>query len=335
MDGLLAKIKAHSSLDAVSSSSGDHDALVVVYSDLGALRVHQAPMVAGWMEAAQPFVNVDKEFGKSVVLIPTSSSLMASGGRLVLSPAGSLDDDTDDVRKIADAVKAGVARAIEAGARRPVICVTLSPPPTEARGGSIDADYSRWVEVALLAAMDASYVTLVVREHRLATQGEGAAVVEKLESIDLVAAGGQSFAAGELDQAVRRACAIEAGRRLAVDMGYGDSERMTPYNCAQTIERAVRGVAGIEYQEIKDLDVIKREYPLLYHSARASLPEKSAWPCVVKLEYRSPAPDKVREHIYMVGKGVTFDTGGISLKTCGSMRGMSRDKLGACGVAGF
>ncbi|KAJ2683250.1 hypothetical protein H4R19_007019, partial [Coemansia spiralis] len=59
------------------------------------------------------------------------------------------------------------------------------------------------------------------------------------------------------------------------------------------------------------------------------------WPCIVKLEYRSPEPAKVKEHLYLVGKGVTYDTGGISLKTGGSMRGMSRDKLGACGVAGF
>ncbi|KAJ2345574.1 hypothetical protein GGF43_005184, partial [Coemansia sp. RSA 2618] len=39
--------------------------------------------------------------------------------------------------------------------------------------------------------------------------------------------------------------------------------------------------------------------------------------------------------LFLVGKGVTYDTGGISLKIGGSMRGMSRDKLGACGVAGF
>ncbi|KAJ1892507.1 hypothetical protein LPJ71_007416, partial [Coemansia sp. S17] len=84
-----------------------------------------------------------------------------------------------------------------------------------------------------------------------------------------------------------------------------------------------------------DLDVIKREYPLLYNSARASFSEPSTWPCVVKLEYRSPAPAEVKEHLYLVGKGVTYDTGGITIKIGAAMRGMSRDKLGACGVAGF
>ncbi|KAI8321056.1 Zn-dependent exopeptidase, partial [Martensiomyces pterosporus] len=263
----------------------------------------------------------------SVALIPSAS---VGGGRLVLSPTGTLNDDTDDVRKYQEAVKAGVARAIEAGAKRPAVLLAQSPP---AVGEVPDADFSRWIEVALLGALDASYVTLVVREHRQATQG-AEAVLEKLSSIDLVVPG--SVSAADLDKAAKRVKAIESGRRLAVvDMGYGDPERMTPYSCAEIIEAAVKAIPGIEYQEIKDLDVLRKEYPLLYNSARASLAEKKTWPCVVKLEYRSPEPAKVNEHLYVVGKGVTYDTGGITLKIGSAMRGMSRDKLGACGLAGF
>ncbi|KAJ2360498.1 hypothetical protein IW150_007481, partial [Coemansia sp. RSA 2607] len=206
------------------------------------------------------------------------------------------------------------------------------PPPTEDER-SHDADFSRWIEVCILAALEASYVTLVVREHRLATCKQDKAVVENLESVEFVFS--HSVSQDEINKAVKRAKAIETGRRLAVDMGYGDPERMTPYNCAEYIKAAVDGVQGITYEEIKDLDVIKREYPLLYNSARASFSEKKTWPCVVKLEYQSPEAAKVKEHLYLVGKGVTYDTGGISLKIGGSMRGMSRDKLGACGVAGF
>ncbi|KAJ2895690.1 hypothetical protein GGI21_001213 [Coemansia aciculifera] len=323
----LPQIKAHASLGALSSA--DNDALVVVYSEYAGFSSLQSAGIAQIIDAAQPFAKVDKEFGKSVVLVPAAT---VGGGRLVLSPMGSLDDDTDDVRKIADAVKAGVVRAIEAGARRAAVFVAHGPPSSTA-DQTADADYSRWVEVALLAALDASYVTLVVREHREAAAG-GDKVLEKLDSIDFAVADG-SASASELARAVQRATAIETGRRLAMDMGYGDAQRMTPYNCAQTIQSAVEGVAGISYEEIKDLDVIKREYPLLYNSARASFSEPSTWPCVVKLEYRSPAPSEVKEHLYLVGKGVTYDTGGITLKIGAAMRGMSRDKLGACGVAGF
>ncbi|KAJ2335530.1 hypothetical protein GGI00_001311, partial [Coemansia sp. RSA 2681] len=320
----LPQIRAHASLSDLSSS--DHDALVVVYSEYAAFCSLQSAGLTQAIEAAQPFAKIDKEFGKAVVLVPAAA---VGGGRLVLSPMGSLCDDTDDVRKIADAVKAGVARAIEAGARRVAVFVAQGLPSADEVA---DADYSRWVEVALLAALDASYVTLVVREHRQASAGDK--VMEKLDSIDFAVVD-DSLSADELARAVQRATAIETGRRLAIDMGYGDAQRMTPYNCALTIQNAVESVAGITYEEIKDLDVIRREYPLLYNSARASFSEPSTWPCVVKLEYRSPAPAEVKEHLYMVGKGVTYDTGGITLKIGAAMRGMSRDKLGACGVAGF
>ncbi|KAJ1721970.1 hypothetical protein LPJ53_003573 [Coemansia erecta] len=328
----LPEIRTSAALSTLSDAS---DALVAIYTDASSLDslAQIASDSAAYIALSR---SVDKDFGSTVTLIPSTS---ISGGRLVLSPTGSLDDDTDDVRKLADAVKAGVARAVQAGSSRPAIYFA-QPPPTEGEC-SHDADYSRWIEVCILAALEASYVTLVVREHRLATCKAGKAVVENLESVDFVFA--HSVSQDEIDKAVRRAKAIETGRRLAVDMGYGDPERMTPYNCAEYIKAAVDGVQGITYEEIKDLDVIKREYPLLYNSARASFSEKRTWPCVVKLEYRSPEAARVREQfaillsdsLYLVGKGVTYDTGGISLKIGGSMRGMSRDKLGACGVAGF
>lgn len=58
-------------------------------------------------------------------------------------------------------------------------------------------------------------------------------------------------------------------------------------------------------------------------------------PCVVRLEYTSPTPADVKENLFFIGKGVTYDTGGADLKVGGAMRGMSRDKCGASGVAGF
>ncbi|KAJ1963755.1 hypothetical protein GGI12_001865 [Dipsacomyces acuminosporus] len=317
----LPEITTHLELSALSGTS--HDALVAVYSELDSLSSLSGSALA---QAIHSFSQVDKEFGKSIAVIPAAS---VGGGRLVLSPTGTLNDDTDDVRRYFDAVKAGVARAIEAGAKRPAVFLAQPPPSA---GEVPDADYSRWIEVALLGALDASYVTLVVREHREATQG-AQAVLENLEAVGFVLSGPVS--AAELDNAVKRAKAIEAGRRLTVDMGYGDAERMTPYRCAETIKAAVQSIPGIEYTEIKDLDVIKKEYPLLYNSSRASFAEEKTRPCVVKLEYRSPEPSEVKEHLYLVGKGVTYDTGGITLKIGTAMRGMSRDKLGACGVAGF
>jgi len=54
-------------------------------------------------------------------------------------------------------------------------------------------------------------------------------------------------------------------------------------------------------------------------------------PRLVVLEYR---PKGVKKTVALVGKGVTFDTGGINLKTSGGLDGMKMDMAGAAAVAG-
>jgi leucyl aminopeptidase len=52
-------------------------------------------------------------------------------------------------------------------------------------------------------------------------------------------------------------------------------------------------------------------------------------PRVVILQYR---PDSARSHLALVGKGITFDTGGLSLKTASFMEEMKDDMGGAASV---
>ncbi len=52
-------------------------------------------------------------------------------------------------------------------------------------------------------------------------------------------------------------------------------------------------------------------------------------PRLVKVEY---TPKKAKQHLALVGKGITFDTGGISIKPAASMVGMKYDMTGAATV---
>ena len=52
-------------------------------------------------------------------------------------------------------------------------------------------------------------------------------------------------------------------------------------------------------------------------------------PRLVKIEY---SPKKSKQHLALVGKGITFDTGGISIKPASSMVGMKYDMTGAATV---
>jgi leucyl aminopeptidase len=55
---------------------------------------------------------------------------------------------------------------------------------------------------------------------------------------------------------------------------------------------------------------------------------------IIKLEY-TPDDSKVDTTLFLVGKGITYDTGGADVKAGGHMAGMHRDKCGAAFVAGF
>ncbi|MFN8641806.1 MAG: M17 family metallopeptidase [Candidatus Binatia bacterium] len=54
-------------------------------------------------------------------------------------------------------------------------------------------------------------------------------------------------------------------------------------------------------------------------------------PCFVEVSYRPPRP---RRCVALVGKGITFDSGGLSLKTADSMQAQKRDMAGAAVVLG-
>lgn len=54
---------------------------------------------------------------------------------------------------------------------------------------------------------------------------------------------------------------------------------------------------------------------------------------MIYLRYKGSGP--IEKTIYLVGKGVTYDTGGCDIKAGGVMAGMHRDKCGSAAVAAF
>jgi len=57
-------------------------------------------------------------------------------------------------------------------------------------------------------------------------------------------------------------------------------------------------------------------------------------PCLIRVEYTPEKPRRGAKPIVLVGKTITYDTGGLSLKVNNGMRGMKRDKDGGCAVLG-
>jgi leucyl aminopeptidase len=126
--------------------------------------------------------------------------------------------------------------------------------------------------------------------------------------------------------------ALEAGKRVARDLCGTEPERMAPPGFADYCVNAFKG-SNVKVSVVSDDAHIKHEYPLLHAVARASIEVKRHRPRIIRMVYE-PAGE-VTKTLLFAGKGITFDTGGADLKVNGHMAGMSRDKGGAAGVAGF
>ncbi len=252
---------------------------------------------------------LDARVGKDLALLLAPD---VAGGRLIMAPTGPVSRDYDDVRRYADAARAGVSRARDAGARRVLLLVPRAP---------LEDEFSRAVEVAVLGALAGLWEPLEARES-LAN-----AELEPVEELGFQCPSGTDGAS-----IARLLTAIEKGRRLARDIAGTEPERMRPRAMAQACVEAFRGT-GVRVQVLDDASRLLGEYPLLAAVARASMRVERHQPCVIRLEYVGSGP--IRETLLLAGKGVTYDTGGSDVKTGGGMAGMSRDKGGAAAVAGF
>lgn len=100
------------------------------------------------------------------------------------------------------------------------------------------------------------------------------------------------------------------------------------------MEEQIRALCDQHKSLIKEVKVVKGQELLdekmgLFHAVgRAAVSE----PRLVAVHYEGDAESK--ETLALVGKGVTFDTGGLNLKPTGSMEDMYGDKNGSCAVIG-
>jgi leucyl aminopeptidase len=301
----MTRILAVSSLDKAFAKNSPYDAVVLVGHALtaaaGHLAVLQAPL--------QALAKADARLGSTVNLIAAEG---IPGGRLVTSPTGPLLRDHDDVRRHAEAARAGVRRARDAGARS--ILLLLQDAPGDSR-------YEYAAVVAALGGVGGLWEPLEARE------ALGAAVVEPVQQIG-IALLGQTFD----DEAAAWVEATEAGLRLARDLCGTEPERMAPPKFADYVTAAFKGTK-VKVAVQKDVKKLQKDYPLLMAVARASLGVARHKPCVVRLEYTPKG--KITRTLLFAGKGLTYDTGGADLKTGGYMAGMSRDKGGAAAIAGL
>ncbi|KAM6965061.1 putative aminopeptidase W07G4.4 [Aplochiton taeniatus] len=252
------------------------------------------------------YSSVDSGLAEEVVVLKVPG---LPGNRLVFASTGPVNRDYDDVRRFSDAAVNGIKRAMKAGMQRPLL---VCPP---------HSSYEKSTLVAALGALHALYMPLEVREANLKSSPYKVCVLGLWVSDD---------AQGK--RLVDVAHALESGRLACRDIGGSDPERMAAPRVAEYVQELFKD-SPVQVDVVSDLKVFEKEYPCLAAVNRCANAVPRHQARVIKLQYCGEGP--IQNTLMLVGKGITYDTGGADIKAGGFMAGMHRDKCGAATVAGF
>lgn len=213
-------------------------------------------------------------------------------------------------RQFRDAIAASMRALGETGATEAVSYLTELP---------VKRRETAWkIEQAVTVAMDGSY-----RFDRMKSKPEEHR--RTLRKLVLSVPRRSELTSGE--EAIRQGMAISNGVALARDLGNLPGNVCTPtYLATQAQELAGKHKMDVEVLERADLE--KLGMGSFLSVARGSHEP----PKFIVLKYSGT--DKKQKPVVLVGKGITFDTGGISLKPAPEMDEMKYDMCGAASVLG-
>jgi len=211
-------------------------------------------------------------------------------------------------RQYRDAARAAVKAAQETGAATLTLCFA------ELKVGRRDAAWK--AHQAALAATECAY--------RFDSMKSKKSDPRPLAHIELLAAARDEAAAA---RGLRHGSAVGAGVSLARDLGNLPGNVCTPTFLAEQAKKLAREwKLDVEVLERKDMEKLGMG-SLLSVAQGSRQPPK-----LIVVNYAGGA--KKAKPVVLVGKGITFDTGGISLKPSPEMDEMKFDMCGAASVLG-
>lgn len=152
-----------------------------------------------------------------------------------------------------------------------------------------------------------------------------APVINLKKGTYLVAEKGQVKAVGD---ALNDGTAIAAGMALAKDLGNLPGNICTPTYLTKEAKKMARGQTKLTAKALNEKQMRELKMGSLLSVSAGSVEEAQ----LIVMEYKGGK--KGDKPVVLVGKGITFDTGGISLKPGGGMDEMKYDMCGAASVIG-
>jgi leucyl aminopeptidase len=234
--------------------------------------------------------------------------LVVPGYGALAAPAAQLVGVGPDAERTAETLRRAAAVAVAAAGRAATMAVALH------RAGLPAADE------AALTALAAVAEGTALAAHRF--QRHKSAPDPDLAEATLLVDGDRSLAAAE--PVLRRAEVAARATLAARDLVNEPASRINPATLAAEAVRLARA-AGLEHQVLAGPALRRGRFGAVLAVGGGS----ATGPRLVELRYR---PRGARRHVAMVGKGVTFDSGGLDLKRGAGMDGMKDDMAGAAAI---
>jgi len=130
-------------------------------------------------------------------------------------------------------------------------------------------------------------------------------------------------------QECEHAAKVMKGVYLTRDLINGNADEVTPERLAKEATAMGSKYASVKTKILTEAQIKKEKMGLFLAVAQSSRVK----PCFIICEYRGTP--KSKEHTVVVGKGVTYDTGGLNLKPTGHMETMKADMSGSAAALGI
>ncbi|HVY60950.1 MAG TPA: leucyl aminopeptidase, partial [Planctomycetota bacterium] len=255
--------------------------------------------------------------------------VLQGGARPIAAVVGLGKRESADLETVRRAVGAVVKRAKALRAGR--VGFVLSKAVVEAATAKLPAGVPKDLKAAR-AAFDAAYLCdyefdrFQPKKREEAGKRPGAA---RVASFTLIPGADLGADAGRLAEAARVASLMEAGVRTARDLANLPANEGTPTILAERA-REIAKETGLRCEVLEKADMQRLGMGSLLGVAQGS----DQPPKLIVLEHNPAGAKNAGKPIALIGKGVTFDAGGISIKPADGMEEMRFDKSGACAVIG-
>ncbi len=146
---------------------------------------------------------------------------------------------------------------------------------------------------------------------------------DKIDGLHVIPMAGETEE--ELGERLDRVRLLRNSVYMARDLGNRPANDLTPEAFASAARESCEEQAGLRVTVLGPKELIKEKMGGILGVSQGSVQE----PRLIVVEHR---PKKPKRSVVLVGKGVTFDTGGISLKPSKDMGWMKYDMCGAAAV---